>query len=216
MPMKVLRYGIVLERLNENHLEMVRHWRNDKKISKYMFHHGEITTEMQQEWFQSINNLSNFFFLIHYHNKPVGLINMSAIDWDKHEAYSGLFIYDDTFLGTDVPVRASLAMLDVFFLLAGIKKVYAKVRGNNKVAHRYNTALGFVRTRKIELGLGFEYELDRTEYFIQADKLRRLAEKIDGNYTEILFENTAIDNDLKKQFAQVSDTAKVFLGLKNA
>lgn len=211
--MKVHRYGITLERIKREHLEMVRQWRNDQKISKFMFHHGEITSTMQQEWFQSINNISNFFFIIHYHGKQVGLINMSAIDWDKHEAFSGLFIYENEYLGTDVPARASLAMLDVFFLLAGIKKVYAKVRGNNKVAHRYNTSLGFTKTRKIELGLGFEYELERIDYFMTADKLRRLASKTNGNTTLIEFDNSEVDCNLKKQFVKVGDTVTEMLDL---
>jgi len=211
--MKVHRYGITLERIKPEHLEMVRQWRNDKKISKFMFHHGEITSVMQQEWFESINNISNFFFIIHYHNKQVGLINMSAIDWDKHEAFSGLFIYEDEYLGTDVPARASLAMLDVFFLLAGMKKVYAKVRGNNKIAHRYNTSLGFVKTRKIELGLGFEYELERIDYFMTADKLRRLASKTNGNKTLIEFDNSEVDKNLKLQFVKIGDTVIEMLDL---
>ncbi|MCS6818791.1 MAG: GNAT family N-acetyltransferase [Chitinophagales bacterium] len=173
--MKIYRYGVLLERLKREQIEMVRTWRNDPKISRHMFHRGIITPSMQAEWFESINNKENFFFLISYSRKYVGLINMSSIDWAEHTAYSGLFIYEDEYLGTDVPVRASLAMLDVFFLLGGIKKVFAKVRGKNRVAHRYNTQLGFVKKRKIELGQGFEYELERSDYFMMADKLRRLA-----------------------------------------
>ena len=194
--MKIFRYGIVLERLKQEHCEMIRSWRNDPKISRNMFHRGIITESMQAEWFHSINDHENFFFLIHYHGKQVGLINMSSIDWSEHTAFSGLFIYSDAYLGTDVPVRASLAMLDIFFLLGGIKKVFAKVRGNKKVAHRYNTQLGFLKKRKIELGQGFEYELERTDYFLSADKLRRLAAK--GNAkTVIEFEDTPLDTELK-------------------
>jgi RimJ/RimL family protein N-acetyltransferase len=195
--MKIFRYGIILERIKKEHCEMIRAWRNDPKISRNMFHRGIITEAMQAEWFDSVNDKENFFFLIHYHEKQVGLINMSSIDWAEHTAFSGLFIYDDSYLGTDVPVRASLAMLDVFFLLGGIKKVFAKVRGNNKVAHRYNTQLGFIKKRKIELGQGFEYELERTDYFLSADKLRRLAAK-GNNKTIIEFENSLLDIELKK------------------
>jgi RimJ/RimL family protein N-acetyltransferase len=195
--MKIIRYGVVLERIKKEHCEMVRLWRNDPKISRNMFHRGIITAAMQTEWFESINNRENFFFLIHYHGKYVGLINMSSIDWSEHTAFSGLFIYEDAYLGTDVPVRASLAMLDVFFLLGGIKKVFAKVRGNNKIAHRYNSLLGFIKKRKIELGQGYEYELERTDYFMSADKLRRMAAT--GNKKTIIeFEDTPIDCELKK------------------
>src|ERR1035438_2409962 len=140
---------------------MVRLWRNDQKISQFMFYKGEITPQMQREWFTSIDNEQNFFFIIQYKNEPVGLINISSIDWENKTAYSGLFIYDEKFWGSDVPVMASLAMLDVFFLLFNIQSVYAKVKGNNTVAHNYNSSLGFSRTKKIELGLGYEYMLQK-------------------------------------------------------
>src|SRR5579862_2499009 len=102
--MKITRYGITLERLDHEHLEMVRNWRNDPKISQFMFYKGEISPQMQQEWFQSINTEQNFFFIIHYNNESVGLINISSIDWDNRTAYTGLFIYDEKFWGSDVPV----------------------------------------------------------------------------------------------------------------
>ena len=115
--MKITRYGVTLERLQQEQTELVREWRNDQKIARFMFYKGEITKDMQQEWFNSIDNEQNFFFLIHLKNAPVGLINISSIDWENKTAYTGLFIYDDKFLATDTPVMASLAMLDVFFLL---------------------------------------------------------------------------------------------------
>ncbi|MBL7779364.1 MAG: GNAT family N-acetyltransferase [Chitinophagales bacterium] len=183
--MKISRYGITLELLTAQHTEMVRHWRNDKKIAKHMFYKGEITTAMQQEWFTSVNNEQNYFFLIQYNGNYVGLINMSSIDWESQTAYSGLFIYDDAYLGTDIPVSASLAMLDVFFLLLNIQTVFAKVKGDNAVAHQYNTMLGFSQTKKIELGLGHEYLLNKEVYLLKAKKLRNAAIRLKGNQTKI-------------------------------
>ena len=84
--MKITRYGITLERLEPHQSEMVRNWRNDPKISQFMFYKGEITSAMQQEWFDSINNEENFFFIIHYKSLPIGLINISSIDWENKTA----------------------------------------------------------------------------------------------------------------------------------
>lgn len=183
--MRITRYGIVLERLKADKIELVRQWRNDRKISRFMFYKGEITPTMQQEWFDSMDNEQNFFFLIYYHSEAVGLINISSIDWENKTAYTGLFIYDDKFLDTDVPVSASLAMLDVFFLLFDIQSVYAKVKGNNQVAHRYNISLGFSRTKKIEFGLGYEYLLQKEIYLLEASRLRNAAVHLKGNQTVI-------------------------------
>lgn len=183
--MKITRYGLTLHRLEKDQTELIRQWRNDRKISKFMFYKGDITSDMQQEWFDSIDNEQNFFFLIYYKNAPVGLINISSIDWESKTAYTGLFIYDDKFLASDIPVMASLAMLDVFFLLFDIQSVYAKVKGNNKTAHNYNSSLGFSRTKKIEYGLGYEYMLQKEIYLIETAHIRNAALRLKGNKTVI-------------------------------
>lgn len=203
--MKITRYGITLERIEQKHTELIRQWRNDQKISRFMFYKGEITQQMQEEWFTSINNEQNFFFLIYYINQPVGLINISSIDWENKTSYTGLFIYDDSFLASDIPVMASLAMLDVFFLLFDIQSVYAKVKGTNKAAHNYNTALGFSRTKKIEFGLGFEYLLQKEIYLSAAKRLRNAAIRLKGNCTIIeLNPESKIDGWLKKRLSEAS------------
>ena len=181
--MKIVRYGIRLENLTEQSAEMVRQWRNDDKIRQHMFYTEEITEEQQLTWFKGIDNINNFYFFIYSNNKPVGVIDIAAINWSRKTAQSGLYIYEDACIGTDVPVRASLAMLDVFFLLLGINKVYAKVKGDNKVAHAYNTSLGFVQVNEIEGG--FEYELSKEAYLQKTKQLRDALMKLNGKGTTI-------------------------------
>jgi RimJ/RimL family protein N-acetyltransferase len=203
--MKITRYGVTLERLLPEHSEMVRNWRNDRKISQFMFYKGEITEAMQQEWFASIDNEQNFFFLINYNSAPIGLINISSIDWENKTAYTGLFIYDEKFWASDVPVMASLAMLDVFLLLFDIQIAYAKVKGTNMVAHKYNTALGFTRTKKIELGLGWEYALQKDTYLRETKNLRKAAIRLKGNDTLVeLLKGHPVDTWIGERLAKVN------------
>ena len=213
--MKITRYGLTLHRLEKEQTELVRQWRNDRKISRFMFYKGEINSEMQIEWFDSINNEQNFFFLIFNKEKPVGLINISSIDWENKTAYTGLFIYDDTFLASDVPVMASLALLDVFFLLFDIQSVYAKVKGNNKTAHSYNSSLGFSRTKKIEYGLGYEYMLQKEIYFLETSKIRNAALRLKGNKTIIELNATLqVDNWIANRLKKVNSDIKKNLEVK--
>lgn len=184
--MKISRYGLTLQRLQPAQIEMVRSWRNHPKIAGVMFYTEPITEAMQQRWFESIDNEHNFFFLIYVKDEPVGLINISAIDWETRAAQTGLYIYNDAFLSTDTPVMASLAMLDVFFLLLDIQTVYARVKGDNKTAHNYNTALGFNRHQPIENGQGYEYILHKTNYITSTKHLRHAAIKLKGNGTSIV------------------------------
>ncbi len=203
--MRIQRYGIVLKQLEKRDLELLRQWRNDPKISQHMFQQGKISSAMQQRWFLAINNPQNFYFLILQNKKPVGLINLSSVDYEARTAFSGLFIYEDAWLGTDVPVRASLCMLDVFFQLFGIETVYAKVRSSNPVAHRYNSALGFVRSKKIEMGLGYEYELTKKSYMKATTLLRRLATKLHGSETTLQFKHTKANSRIRNLMSKDRD-----------
>ena len=182
---------------------MIRMWRNDPKISTHMFFKSHITTEMQERWFESINNDQNFYFLVCPADKPIGLISISSIDYEHKKAFAGLFIYDDNFLGTDIPVRSSLCLLDIFFSYTSLDTFYAKVRESNLVADLYNTSLGFERVKKIELGQGYEYDLEKEKYFKKAKNLRDAAMKIYGSETRISFSETIFEIALKKQFLEI-------------
>jgi RimJ/RimL family protein N-acetyltransferase len=201
--MIISRYGINLVRVQKEHIELIRVWRNDPKIRDYMFFKSEITSAMQKNWFNSVNNDQNFYFMVCPADTPIGLISISSIDYDHHKAFAGLFIYDDNFLGTDIPVRSSLCLLDVFFTYTTIETLYAKVLNSNIVADQYNTSLGFERIKKIELGQGYEYGLDKEKYFKKANSLRQAAMKIYGSKTTISFHNDLLDVSLKNKFIEV-------------
>lgn len=44
---------------------------------------NEITPQMQEEWFQSINNKFNNYFLIEFNGAQVGMIYGAEVDWEK-------------------------------------------------------------------------------------------------------------------------------------
>jgi UDP-4-amino-4,6-dideoxy-N-acetyl-beta-L-altrosamine N-acetyltransferase len=195
------KYGIILRRIKADDIEMIRQWRNDPKIRKHMFYKGTITAEMQQEWFLSIDNEQNYYFIIYLGADACGLISISSIDFDSKNAFAGLFIYNDQYLGTDVPVRASLSILDVFFNFTNVESVYAKVRDSNLVAHLYNTSLGFKRIKKIELGQGYEYCLKRENYYQNTALLHKATVNLYGAKTTLEFEKgDAVETALKERF----------------
>jgi len=67
--MELSKYGVKLHRLREEDIELVRTWRNSPLIRQYMEFRDEITPEMQKEWFLSINNNENYYFIIEYQQK---------------------------------------------------------------------------------------------------------------------------------------------------
>jgi RimJ/RimL family protein N-acetyltransferase len=141
--MIISRYGISLISVKPEHLELIRYWRNTDKIKRVMEFTDFISEEMQIKWFQSLNALTDFYFIIEHKGVFAGLIHANKIDWQTKKAQSGLFIWEDNFLGSPIPVMASLNLLDTFFHLFGINEIEAKVKHDNFVALAYNKFLGF-------------------------------------------------------------------------
>lgn len=142
-----------------------------------------ITQEMQNKWFDSINNKHHFYFIIENQGTSVGLINTSQIDWEKRTGETGLFIWDEKCIDSPVPVFASLSMLDVFFTYFGLMKVTAKVKNDNFKAIAYNASLGFTPCENHPANEFSHYELHASRYFQHAAKLRNSAIKLFGNQT---------------------------------
>jgi RimJ/RimL family protein N-acetyltransferase len=142
--MTIRGFGIELVRLTEGHIEMLRQWRNDSRISRHMDFRGHITPEQQQRWFASLDPGRDFYFLIGTDGGFHGLIHFSSIDWEKGIGQSGLFIRSEEFQGTHLPVCASALLLEYFFSEKKLHTLEAKVMLGNDAALAYNLGLGFV------------------------------------------------------------------------
>jgi len=141
--MKLTKYGITLNRLGEKDIELVRQWRNSPKISQFMEYRKNISPEMQRVWFKSINNLENFYFIIEYQGQKIGLINSSHIEWDTVSSDGGIFLWDDQYYETFVPVWASLCLLETTYFVLGAGRSTIKTLRDNERAKKLNIHLGY-------------------------------------------------------------------------
>lgn len=135
-------YGVNLKRLTHDKIELVRNWRNDPKIQQTMFFQSYITPEMQEKWFSRINNENNYYFIVEYKDEEIGLINIKDIDYEEKTGETGVFIYEDKYLGTDISYRAHLVMFDYIFESLRLDKTYAHIRTDNNIAIRFSVFLG--------------------------------------------------------------------------
>ncbi len=134
---------IQLIRLSEDHLEQVRKWRNSNEVRLNMEYQKHITRDQQVAWFTSINNLTNFYFVINFEKTNGGLINISQIDYKNGTASSGLFLGETKFRDTPIPFISSICLLKFGFHILGLNEIFAKVAIDNTKAIKYNAALGF-------------------------------------------------------------------------
>ncbi len=196
--MHIHRYGIKLVRLSEEHIETVRNWRNAPEIRDFMEFREHITPQMQEAWFQSLNRLADFYFLIETQDEPVGLIHTSGINWKENSGHSGLFIWKKELQGTFVPVLASLTMVDFFFNFCNLNKVFAKVLEKNPVAIQYNLKLGFIPTGNYTSNEFREYLLTKENYETATHQLHCMAKYIGEPEFQI-----SMDADLLQDFKNI-------------
>ncbi len=142
--MIVKQYGVTYHRVLPKDLETLRYWRNQAFIRNTMQFKEYITPLMQQQWFEKINNPYNYYFIIQYQGKKIGLINCKDTDKDTRLAEGGIFIWDSDYWGTSIPVFASLTMLEaVFEIFKSGEASVATVAVDNKKALDFNLMLGY-------------------------------------------------------------------------
>lgn len=183
--MIVEKYGVCLKRLTKKDIEQVRIWRNHPSIQQHMDYQEHITPHMQEAWFNNINNQYNFYFLIQYQKKNIGVIHMSDIDYKKKIAKSGIFIGDLTYQNTFIPVCASLCLCDLKFHLFQLVKTNAKVSSTNLIAQKYNTNLGFVSCLNQKRTDFLQYTLTKQNYLKTTQSIRSKTQQLMGKESNI-------------------------------
>jgi RimJ/RimL family protein N-acetyltransferase len=173
--MKICKYGITLNRLRQEDIEFVRIKRNSEEVRRFMEFRDEITPEMQQKWFDSINNFDNFYYIIEYKGVKIGLLNDKNMDWQARTSESGLFLWDESYINTIVPVLASLCLLDVGFYYLSWNTSYIKVLRNNLQAIEYVSSLGYQLSEGQENIENQLYYLTRQLFETKGKKIQQAA-----------------------------------------
>lgn len=171
----ITKYGITLKPLTHDKIELVRQWRNTPKIRQFMEYRQEITQEMQERWFEKISTSGkDFFFIIVFEDKEVGLINIKDVDFEKKEGEPGIFIWDDEFLNGGASFRASLARNDFAWDVLKLERLVSHVLSDNKRAIRYNKMQGFVMASDQDGLYNQKYILEKENALKSKEKLIKI------------------------------------------
>jgi RimJ/RimL family protein N-acetyltransferase len=180
--MKIVKYGIVLQRITEEDIEMVRNWRNSIHVVQNMQFKKYITPEMQMAWFRSIDNLDNYFYIIIANNEKIGIISEKRIDFEEDgTTESGLFMSDPKHYNTFIPVLASLIMVEGSFYLKNGQDSYIRILKNNLKAIEYNTSLGYTLMPGQEDEENQLYILTKEQFEKHGARLRKAARLLSGD-----------------------------------
>ena len=203
--MKFFKYGIILERLRKDDIEMVRQWRNSDPVRMNMNYREIITPEKQLEWFRSVNNENNNYMLIHYKGEKIGLLNDKNIDWESRTSESGIFLGRTEFYSTLVPYLVSVAGIESTFYLMSWEKQYAHIMRSNINAIRFNLALGYQLCDGQEDMEYQQYEMTRSGFEQKAGKIRRAVRLLagDDNIAKVLLDPDDYQTGLGRRFEKL-------------
>lgn len=150
--------------MGPEHLEMVRRWRNDPAVSRYMEARQHITPEMQQRWFDSLDPARQFYFVIEASSRPLGVAQLKNRDAVLRTAESGIYIARPELRGRRFGLEAYQALLRFGFVDLDLLTVGAHILSDNPASIRFHEALGFVRVANQEAVYNQQYTLDRTRW----------------------------------------------------
>jgi UDP-4-amino-4,6-dideoxy-N-acetyl-beta-L-altrosamine N-acetyltransferase len=198
--MKLYKYDVVLKRIIEDDIELVRNWRNSVCIRQYMQFREHITKKQQKQWFNSINNINNFYYLIYYKDEPIGLFNEKNIDWKERTSETGLFIWDERYIDTHIPLMASLMLSQMGFEVFEGKKSFVSVLKSNEKARNYVLNFGYTLLAGEENKDFQRFELTRENFEKKGGKLLKAMDRLhpDKSVLYMLLES----NDYKIGIAQ--------------
>jgi len=144
--MRIKQYGITLRRVEKRDIELIRKVRNSQRIKDKMIYREHITKEMQEKWFKSIEKSTDgVYYIIIQNRKKTGLIDVKQIN-NSEETQAGLFMFDEKYYNSFIPVLASILLIKVGLYIVKTKdEGYIKVLKSNKKAIEYNKSLGYIK-----------------------------------------------------------------------
>jgi hypothetical protein len=191
------QYGVRLVRIQEKDIELVRYWRNQSDIANYMEYRNFITAEAQVKWFHSINNKFNYYFIIEFENKQVGLINAKNYNPDLGFGEGGIFIWDKQYIHSFAAVFASLCLLNFMLVKIGVCQTSRiRILRNNEGAIQYNKLLGYKLLPGQEDVENQIYELHIDDYIKHGAKLNKAAAILSDNNSELKFSGDAGEENM--------------------
>ena len=193
----IKQYSVTLKRITSNDIELLRYWRNQQSVNQYMSFRENITPEMQKKWFASVDNKFNYYFIIEFEGKQVGLINAKDFSYENGFGEGGIFIWDVEYINSFAAVYSTLCLLNfVFFKVKLCNLSHARILKDNDRAIHYNQLIGYKLTSGLENEYNQLYTLSLNDYSKNGGKLNKAAETLNGGNGELTFSGTVSDKNL--------------------
>ena len=188
------QYDVRLIRVQAEHLALILKWRNSDWVRKNMFVQDVLQEKDQLAWYNSINNASNYYFIIEYLGEKVGVIHAKNFSEEDGMGEGGIFIGEYDYLETWASVMASICLLNFIFAKTNINRSMVRVQTHNRRAISYNLKLGY----KIDHQDANECRmiLDKEDFFSKTTLLKSVLSKISKGQDELILQGEKASNNL--------------------
>lgn len=191
------QFGVKLKRLQENDIELVRNWRNQTELNSFMEYREHISPESQLAWFKSINNKFNYYFMIEFGGKKVGVINVKNYDPQLKFGEGGIFIGDKAYINSSASVFSTLCLLNFMFVRLNICNISRiRILKDNERAIQYNKLLGYKLLPNQEQVYNQVYELTLEDYKLLSQKLNHAATILSGTNGELKYSGDPSEDNI--------------------
>jgi hypothetical protein len=170
------QFEVKLKRITINDLELLRQWRNSDFVRSKMVLKDIISKDQQLAWFKSIDNALNYYFIIEFEQKNVGVINAKNFSLENGFGEGGIFIGEPEYESSFAAVYASLCLLNfVFYGLENIHKSKVRILKSNERAIQYNKLLGYEILENQKDDDSLLMELTKENFLSKGIKLNKAA-----------------------------------------
>ncbi len=135
-----------------------------------------ITKEMQEKWFDEINNELNYYFIGEYKNEKVGVINIRNIIENSGEG--AIYLASEKFEESSIVARMILCFNDFVFDDLNLNFIFSHVKRDNKKAISSTIAQGGIVNEEKSTADYVYFTISRDNYKNKTKKIRKILNKI--------------------------------------
>lgn len=158
-------HELKLERLSTDKLEVVRNWRNTPEVQQFMEYREHITSKMQKRWFERINNLHNYYFILSADGNDIGLMNIKDVNFDTMVGEKGSLIWDTSYRNQGIGTIANYMMLNFAFHQLKLRRLIIHILRSNDRSRKVYENFGFVISSGQQSVENQEYSLSSSDFF---------------------------------------------------
>ena len=145
------------DHIREEDLELILSWRTHPNVTQYMYTDISNDIEGQKKWLQWISSdPACCYWLIHYQEKPIGVIGLTDIDAKNKRCSWTYYIGDETFRGIGGIIPPYL--YNYIFNVLQFKKIIAEVMEGNERIMKLHQLHGY---RQVGIYKEHIYKYDR-------------------------------------------------------